>query len=612
MKKVFVKNEGLTKLLLIASWFGLLTSLTEILFLGIKKFLLHRIIQLSPHVVWMTPLANLIIFLIIGLVFFLIAHCWKRFASLRIAVFTFTFLIFMSLLLMYKSLHQYAALLLAIGLAVQTTRFVSKRMQGFCILVRRSMIYMGAFSLCMMVGFFVWQELSERHALADLPSISPGAPNVLLIVLDTVRAQNLSLYGYTRATTPQMEKLAKSSMLFERAISPSPWTLPSHGSILTGRFPHELSADWLTPLDNTHPTLAEVLKANGYFTAGFVANTIYCSYEHGLNRGFIHYEDYLISPGQIILSSSLGRTITNNNTLRRIFGYYDILGRKTAERLNSDFIRWLSHNRQRPFFAFLNYFDAHEPYLPPKPFNQKFGIQMPKRISSIIHRTNSGERPDKWKMAPQEIQGEIDAYDNSIAYLDYHIGLLINELKMRGILENTLVIITSDHGEEFGEHKVFSHGNSLYLAALHVPLLVLFPSSMTEHKKVSSPVSIRDLPFAVADFLKLMNRSAFSEHSQGNTTIVLGSGTMPTGALLSEVSAGTGVPEWYPTAKGEIKSLVLDGKHYIKNVDGSEELYHWETDPWEKQNLANSEGDSQDLIKFRLSLQWILKKELRK
>jgi arylsulfatase A-like enzyme len=88
-----------------------------------------------------------------------------------------------------------------------------------------------------------------------------------------------------------------------------------------------------------------------------------------------------------------------------------------------------------------NYFDAHEPYLPPKPFNQKFGAQMPRKISSIIHRTNSAERPDKWKMTPQEIQAEIDAYDNSIAYLDHHIGLLFDELKRRGILENTLVIV---------------------------------------------------------------------------------------------------------------------------------------------------------------------------
>ena len=206
-----------------------------------------------------------------------------------------------------------------------------------------------------------WDRYLEVSAKTKLPPSSPDAPNVLMIVLDTVRAQNLNLYGYHRPTMPKLEQIAKTGVFFEQAVSPAPWTLPSHASMFTGRHPHELSADWTTPLDATYPTLAEILYQHGYVTAGFVANKIYCSYESGLNRGFMHYEDYLVSPGQLIRSSALGREITNNLDLRQRFKYYDDLGGKSAERLNHDFLSWLSRQEQGPFFAFLNYFDAHNP-----------------------------------------------------------------------------------------------------------------------------------------------------------------------------------------------------------------------------------------------------------
>ena len=120
------------------------------------------------------------------------------------------------------------------------------------------------------------------------------APNVLLIVLDTVRADHLSLYGYRRATSPNLERLAKHGIRFEEARATAPWTLPSHASMFTGHWPHELGVHWLTPLGGNAPTLAEYLGSHGYATAGFVANDLYCSYDTGLDRGFTHYEDYVL------------------------------------------------------------------------------------------------------------------------------------------------------------------------------------------------------------------------------------------------------------------------------------------------------------------------------
>ena len=344
------------------------------------------------------------------------------------------------------------------------------------------------------------QWMTEQRALAKLSPVPRDAPNVLLLVLDTVRAQSLSLYGYVRGTTPRLEQWAKTGVVFDRAVSTAPWTLPSHASLFTGQFPHELSADWFIPLDATFPTLAEGFRAYAYVTAGFVANIYpWCTYEYGLNRGFIHYEDYPISLGQVIANSSLFRTITSNSQFRRIFGYHQLIPRKSAADINKDFLRWLSTIKSRPFFAFLNYFDAHDPYLPPTPFDTKFGPNRSWTYPQVFFR----------KISPQETQAWVDAYDGSIAYLDYQVDLLLHELQRRGVLENTLVIITSDHGEEFNEHGVFGHANSVYWQGLHVPLLVLYPGHVPADKRIHEPISLRDIPATVVDLVKLKGTTRF-------------------------------------------------------------------------------------------------------
>ena len=146
-----------------------------------------------------------------------------------------------------------------------------------------------------------------RNGRDSSPDRGPprAGKNVILIVLDTVRADRLGVYGYERDTTPNLARLASRGVRFARAFSTAPWTAPSHASLFTGRWPHELSIGWDRPLDSTHATLAEVLAADGYLTAGFVANTTYCSYETGLDRGFAHYEDYDVTLRGVLLCSSL-------------------------------------------------------------------------------------------------------------------------------------------------------------------------------------------------------------------------------------------------------------------------------------------------------------------
>lgn len=599
--------------LLYAMWFGLLTGLVDVSVLAVQKLLLHKAIHLSPLFIWMAPLADVLLFAIPGFCLFLIARCCPKLASLPIAVFVFSFLGFSSLLFVFPRLHRIAMFLLAAGLAMQAARFISKHTNGFHSLARRSLGWMVFLVVGPALGVHGWQILTERSGLAKLPPAPPDAPNVLLITLDTVRARNMSLLGYERPTTPQLERIARSGVLFERAISTSPWTLPSHASMFTGHYPHELLANWLTPLGVTYPTLAEIFSDRGYLTAGFVANTYYCGYEFGLSRGFTHYEDYLISPGEIMNSSSLGELIfagrmNSVNIFRKIFNNYQFFGRKSAEKLNNDFLSWLPRSGGRPFFAFLNYYDAHDPYIPPKPFDAKFGpVASQSNVVDRLLQSFHKPKPVFHQEKSPETQMQINAYDGSIAYLDHQLGRLVDELDRRDLLANTLFIIASDHGEQFGEHGLFKHCNSLYRQLLQVPLLISFPSHVPAGKRIREPVTLRDLPATVLDLVGFQGDDYFPGYSLARFWNSEGDSCKPEeNTLLAEVRAGINTPESEPISKGKMKSLVSGGYHYILNGDGREELYDFVDDEDEESNLAGLEEGRGMLPRFRRLLSEVL------
>ena len=580
-------------ILLVAVWFGLAVGLSEVLVRGVQVFLLHQWIWLSPHVVWMAPLAEVSLLVIAGCFLVLGGRVWPRLASHWSVLFIFTFLGLLGPLLSIPRLHHYAAVLVACGVGAQLTRMIVIRFDAFQSFVRKSTLPLVVVILVLTVSVTGLRLLETRSAVANLAPAPVKAPNVLLIVLDTVRAQSLSLYGYSRPTTPQLEKLAKTGVVFERALSTSPWTLPSHATMFTGRYPHELSANWLTSLDDTYPTLAEVFSSRGYATAGFVANLLYCTYETGLARGFVHYEDYPVSPGMIVRSSWLARTMAE--TIQNLIGSRRELVRKTAENVNEDFLDWLSYNDGRPFFAFLNYMDTHAPYLPPKPFDVMFGPKRP-RPDLSVRRT--------W--SPEKIQVEKDAYDGSIAYLDHQLGLLFGELKKRGLLGNTLVMVTSDHGEQFGEHGLFDHASSLYRTLLQVPLLISFPLRVPAGKRVYEPVTLRDLPATIIDLVNLEGMPKFPGNSLSQYWEGISQPGGSVSPLLAEVSKGINTDAWLPVSRGDMRSVVFDGRHYIKNGDGREELYDFENDPAEEHDLAGSEEGRRVIERFREPLHKIL------
>lgn len=597
-------HDKSANILMLSGWFGLLTGFLEALILAFQKSFLNQILSerlLSKDVYWMAPVADLCWFVILSLILYLLLSRLPIFKKAYVIILASSFLGSLSLLFMVRGLSKIAAVLLATGIAIQVTRFINLHYKKFISIVRGTIIWM--FTLVIMIALVIngEQAIVGNLAKSYLAPSKPGASNIILIVLDTVRARNLSLYGYTRDTTPQLERLAKKGVVFDNAFSTAPWTLPSHSSFFTGVYPDKLSANWTTPLDATYPTLAEVLRDHGYLTAGFVANMYYCSEDNGLNRGFIHYEDFPITLGQIVQSSSLSRTLFESFTFRRIINYYDDLNRKRADQVNKEFLNWLDHRGNRPFFAFLNYFDAHEPYLPPQPFDKKFG--------SLDNRDMLGVATWEYNTPPtkyiplSKINIEMKAYDDSIAYMDHQIGLLYNELNKRGILDNTLLIIVSDHGEEFGEHGLVTHGNSLYLTELQVPLLILFPSRVPENKRIQTPVSLINLPATILDLLGIKGKTILPGSSLAQFWNINGKDSNRAEGVISEVKYHPNMPEWFPTSKGEMKSLVVGNYQYILNGDGSEEIYNYVNDVWEKQDIVNTPEGRRLLVQFRKMLE---------
>jgi arylsulfatase A-like enzyme len=410
---------------------------------------------------------------------------------------------------------------------------------------------------------------------------------------------------------------------FEQAFATAPWTLPSHSSFFTGRWPHELTADWRAPLDQTYPTLAEYLTAHGYDSAGFVANLDYCSRETGLSRGFVHYEDYpselfdiftryvgigsrldLLTPASVV-----------NRLLKTLWGdRYDVIPRskehaKDAAAIDRSFLSWLAwqRTRGRPFFAFLNYNDAHSPYEVPDRKAPAFGL----RPSSYVDRLTlkSWDTLDKMKLSIAHVQMAIDVYDDTIAYLDRRLGALVDELRARGVLDDTLLIVASDHGEHLGDHGLFFHGCSLYRQVVGVPLVIVDPKKAPAGRRVVEPVSLRDIPATVVDLLALARTAPFP----GRSLARFWADNEPAVARAGEpLLIETGKPPNFtnqgrePVAKGPMQSLVADGMHYIRAADGLEELYLLSSDPEERSNLAVSSFATETLQRFRtrLSVGW--------
>jgi arylsulfatase A-like enzyme len=439
-------------------------------------------------------------------------------------------------------------------------------------------------------------------------------------VLDTVRADRLSVYGYPRLTTPVLEQLARRAVRFTEARATAPWTLASHASMFSGRLPHELGVEWAMALRNNFPTLAEDLGSRGYATAGFAANIGYCSYDTGLNRGFTHYEDYWADfehfrplRTSVLFQDAWDITLylarlCSDNRLQPVLTFLVAPYRKDAATVNRQFTRWLSQRQEprRPFFAFLNYYDAHAPYLPPQGTPVRFGPG-PRTLGDFHVLVGFWETVDKIDLAPHYRELVHDSYDNCLSYLDGQLGELFETLQSRGVLGNTVVIITSDHGEELGDHGLFEHGESLYRPEIRVPLLFLVPGRGQSSVVVREPVSLRDLPATIVDLTGLAGKSPFPGRSLARLWRNSPSGAAPyvtdPDGVISELAAPNPINPSHgrsPAMRGPLISVVEEDYVYIRNQrDGREQLFHTLDDPGELVNLARMESMQPRLNRFR-------------
>ncbi len=582
---------------------GLVIGFAEVVMLGILKWGGGRFAFVSLDAIWMAPLADMVYALLVpGLLLVILHPLIPERLHLPLAAGTSAGLGGYIVAGMIPSLASWAASLIGLGVGIQTSRFASGKPEAMNRLTRIGAPALCALLVALGLGLAGWRALRERRLLAGMGQPAPGAPNVLLLVLDTVRAMSLSLYGYQRPTTPALETWAKRGVRFDAALAAAPWTLTSHAVLFTGRYPQELSSDYYNALDNKYLTLAAVLGSHGWRTGGFVANSNYCGWETGLQRGFGRYEDWPVSWQQVVWSSALGRTLSRDRGLRRRIGNTQKLARKSAADINAEFLSWVDEQpSERPFFAFLNYFDAHQPYLPPAPFDTLWGAQH----SDGFPRRQVRPSPEHPEWQPADAATARDDYDRSIAYLDQQIGALLAELERRGLTRNTIIVVAGDHGEEFAEHGLVEHGGSLYRQSIEVPLIIVGPD-IPSGLIAPGPVSLRDAAATIAD-LAGVHDAPFPGQSLTRWWRDPGAALTTPDTLLSELSFAPNQPTWVPLSRGTMRSVVLGGVRYIRAGDGTEELFDFNTDPGEIRNLAGDSAFDQRLTAARGALDHILK-----
>ena len=293
--------------------------------------------------------------------------------------------------------------------------------------------------LVVVVGV-VWLLLRPEIWLKDIR-------HILLISIDTCRADYLSCYGYPRKTTPNIDAVAQEGVLFKNAVSPVPLTLPGHSSMLTGTIPsyHGVHDNEGYKLGQSHVTLAEILRRNG-FTTGAIISAFVLDSQFGLDQGFDSYNDEF--------EEEIENTIINQ--------------RRGGE-VSRFAVNWLVEHKSEKFFLFLHYFDPHSRYEPPEPF-------------ASFYREN--------------------LYAGEVAYADYCIGQVIAKLKELGLYDSTLIIITSDHGEMLGEHRELTHGYFVYQSAIKVPLIIRLPGQ-TKSRRINRLVGLIDIVPAICNLLGL-------------------------------------------------------------------------------------------------------------
>jgi arylsulfatase A-like enzyme len=417
-------------------------------------------------------------------------------------------------------------------------------------------------------------------------------PNIILIVMDAARASSLSCYGYHRPTTPNLERFAERCVVYETAISPAGWSLPSHASIFTGLYPSRHGAhDQHKYLRPEIPTMAELLRSWGYRTLAFCHN-LYVGAGTGLDRGF---EEFNRSVERV--PPSLRRVVRRvESGVAALRGLRDS-GARSANKQVSAALRRLQADEQ-PFFMFVHYEEPHAPYRPPR----KYTRYLPDGVSlEEAQQVNQ----DRWEylsgavpMDGRDFDILTALYDSEITYLDTRVAQLLRWLEESGVLDQTMVIITADHGENVGDHQMMGHAYCLYDTLVHVPLIIHYPRGTVTPGRVEHQVQTLDaLPTILAmlgDTSSEVYRSlqGYDLLSSSRHDFTFAEQAKPDLSIFHERFPGVDVSRY----DRDLKMVRTDRYKYIWSSDGDLELYDLQSDPEEQCNTVREHpGVAEDL-----------------
>ncbi|HJR71375.1 MAG TPA: sulfatase [Gammaproteobacteria bacterium] len=401
----------------------------------------------------------------------------------------------------------------------------------------------------------------EREAAAQVQACRDC--NVILIAIDTLRADHLGTYGYDRSTSPNIDAFAEEARVFTNFYSNSSWTVPSFSAMFTSLYPSDvkmqLPAD---KLDDRFTTIAEILKQNGYATVGFNSPTP-VSRNGGFFQGFDSFT--VVQPDRQLQDTTL---------------------------LVPQALEWLDANKDKKFFMFFHTFEVHDPFCPPDEFDRFRGSDETVTLGCVdivaISKHNRGEE----SLSTEDLVRVAGLYDADLLHADHNLGTFFDRLEAEGLFENTIVVVTADHGEELGERDVVGHGYSLSNELVHVPLIIKAPnlSPGTE----SNNASTIDIAPTILELVGIARPAYF----KGRTLTELGGGRIiyqETSAPLDLIreldriiaSAQAGQNEVRQSIVPALKESIIQSnwKYTVDNATDTRELYDLRADPGEERNL---------------------------
>lgn len=401
------------------------------------------------------------------------------------------------------------------------------------------------------------------------------SPNIVLITIDALRADHLSCYGNNKINTKNIDSLAEEGVLFENAISQSPWTAPSIASLFTSLYPSAHKGGeikWkkgeitFRKIRASSPSLAEILKNNGYITSAIVTNA-YLNEIYGFNKGFKKFVN-------LDLQTHWGKNPFYMQLSNFIFKEIDYI-HTPADIVTDEAISWLEDNHHELFFLWIHYMDPHFPYTPPAKYKDRIDYNG-KLISNNLKDNLSSIKRGSLNLNVKDKEYLKSLYGCEIKFTDEQIGRLMQKLKDLNVFNNTIIIITSDHGEEFWEHGSCDHGHSVYNELLHVPLIFHFDDSDTfEAKRIKEQIRLIDIFPTIVD----MRIADYKGLIQGKSLLPL---------ILSEDKKNRIAFSEYARYHEEKKSIILYYYKYIYYAETkNEELYDLHSDLHELYNLID-------------------------